>query len=434
VAVSRGLGAFQENLVDGRDPVPVMLSSADVGPVLEEVREGARKLRSIPAEEIIERLGPVVSAWLQPKSPWMEMAQARLPAATGFHPAMIAHALPFQLEALTPSSLRLLVERELGSLAVLDRPDWPQRLVVHVMAGNIPGLAGVTMVLGVVAKQATVVKPAMGDPLFPYLFHQSLRVLDPDLAGAVAVIGWRGGSSAVEELVFAEADVVVAMGGKETMSALQKRLGRKLRAYGPRLSFAVIARECLCAPGEARGWARALAYDTTLWDQRGCLSPQIAFVENGGKVDVMGFAEMVASALGELCAELPPRTLELEEQVAVRAFRDEGEWDPLTHVLASAGDLSWTVAVEPQPRFLPTPQHRCLRVQSVGAIEEIGPLVAPHRHLLEGVGVAAPPQRWASLDRWLRSVGVHWVTPLGSMQRPSLEWRPGGRDRIKEWV
>ncbi len=347
---------------------------------------------------------------------------------------MIAHALPFQLEALSPGSMRWLVEREFESLAVLDDPEWPQRLVVHVMAGNIPALAAVPMVLGVMAKQATVVKPAMGDPVFPYLFHQSLRALDPDLAGAVAVIGWQGGSAAVEQLVFAEADVVVAMGGKEAMSALQKRVGRKLRAYGPRLSFAVVARECLRVPSEARRWARALAYDVSLWDQRGCLSPQIAFVEQGGNVDVMSFAHMVARALADLCVELPPRTLNLEEQAAVRAFRDEAEWEPGIHVVASRGGLSWTVTVEPRARFVPTPQHRCLRVQAVEEIEDVGPVLSPHHELLEGAGMAAPAQRWPSLNRWLRSVGVHWVTGLGSMQRPSLEWRPGGRDRIKEWL
>lgn len=417
-------------------PVPAVEtpSPGDLRHLLAEVRAGAARLRSVPTAEVIERVSRIVQAWLQPGSKWMQVARSGLPEATGFHPAMIAHALPFQLEFLTAESIRRLIEREFGSLSALDNPDWPLRLVVHVMAGNIPALAAVPMVLGVVAKQATVIKPASGDPLFPYLFEQSLRALDPELAAAVSVISWRGGASKAEETVFAEADVVVAMGGADAMSALHARLGKRVRAYGPRLSFAVVCRDCLATPAEARIWAQALAYDASLWDQRGCLSPQIAFVERGGAVPVKDFASMVAEAMASWCIELPPRSLTIGEQLAVRAFRDSAEWEPGTEVLASCGNLNWTVTVEPQARFLPTPQHRCLRLQPVAAIEELAPMLGRYSDLLEGAGVAAGPERRPTLERLLENVGVHWVATLGSIQRPTLEWRPGGRDRVREWL
>ncbi|MCX8071952.1 MAG: hypothetical protein N3C12_05820 [Candidatus Binatia bacterium] len=388
----------------------------------------------MPSEELVERIVRVVRPWLAPDSPWMARACSEMPEATGFHPAMIAHALPFQLELLEAAAIRAVVERELGSLRALDEADWPLRVIVHVVAGNIPALAAVPIAFGLLAKQATIVKPASGDPLFPDLFHCSLRSMDPELARAVAIVEWRGGAAGIEDVVFDAADVVVAMGGAVTMASLQSRLGSKLRAFGPRLSFALVGKECLQSLEEANRWACALAYDVSVWDQRGCLSPQIAYVERGAPVEVAEFAAMVGDALQRFSTELPPRRLTLAEQVAVRLFRAEAEWQDGVRLLASQGDLSWTVTVEPRPSFTPTPQHRCLRVQPIAHVEEILPVVAEHRAWLEAAGLAVGPQRWADTANALQESGVHWVTTLGTMQRPTLEWRPGGRDRIKDWL
>ncbi|GIW44568.1 MAG: acyl-CoA reductase [Candidatus Binatia bacterium] len=394
---------------------------------------GPARLRSIPTRELVARVGRVVEAWLQPDSFWMAKAVAKLPAATGFHQRMIAHALPFQLEMVMASELLKFLDREIGPPEVMDHRDRPQRLVVHIISGNIPALAAVPMVLGVVTKQPTIIKPAAGDPLFAHLFWESMHSLDPEICAALAVIDWRGGVSPAEAVVLDAADVVVAMGGTEAMAALAQRVGRRLHALGPRLSFAFIGRECLSGESEAGAWARALAYDVSVWDQRGCLSPQIAFVEDGAPVGPGDFARMLADSLAGLCTELPPRRLALEEQLAVIAFRDEAEWRPGTELLASTGSLNWAIALESSPRFLPTPLHRCVRIQPIADVRDLLPLLAPHKPLLEAAGVAVSPERWARVRGVLFEAGVHWVTPLGSMQRPTLQWRPGGRSRIEGW-
>lgn len=394
---------------------------------------GVTRLRSIPARELVARLAQVVEAWLETDSCWMAKAMAELPAATGFHQRMIAHALPFQLEMVVARELMKFLEREVGQLEIMDRCDWPQRMVVHILAGNIPALAAVPMVLGVATKQPTIIKPAAGDPLFPHLFWESMRATDPELCAALAVIDWRGGSSPVEPVVLHAADVVVAMGSTEAIAALAERVGAKLRAHGPRLSFAFIGRECLSSESQARSCARALAYDVSIWDQRGCLSPQIAFAEDGAAVRPEDFARMLAEALADLSSELPTRRLNLAEQLGVRAFRDRAEWEPGTELLASAGNFDWTIAVESRLQFLPTPLHRCVRVQKLGTVEDLRPLLAPHKQWLEAAGVAVASERWSQVAEILFEAGVHWVTRLGVMQRPTLEWRPGGRSRIEGW-
>jgi hypothetical protein len=406
----------------------------DLQQVLAGVRAGAARLRAVPVDQLIARVDRVVQRWLEARSPWMENAVQLLGASTGFHPRMLAHALPFQLELLHAAALEDLLRREFGRPSGVDVPQWPTQLVVHVLAGNIPGLAAVPICLGLVAKQATVIKPASGDPLFAQLFHESLCELDPELAAAVAVVSWRGGDRRVENTVFSNADVVVAMGGFDALRSLSAQLGRKLRALGPRLSFAFVGRDVLESEATADAWARAVAYDVSVWDQRGCLSPQLVFVETGGIFGPAEFSELLAAHLQAWLEPLPCRSLTPEEQAAIRAFRDEAEWQPGARLLASRGDLAWSIAIEPEPRFVPTCLHRCVRVQPVADVETLVSLLAPHRAWLEGAGLGVQKERFPWIKALLCSIGVHWVTPLGRMQRPTLEWCPGGRPRIVDWI
>lgn len=402
--------------------------------LIARTRAAASRLQSVPAAEILARVEQWIAAWREPGSAWMDAAVQRIAAAGPFHPRMVAHALPFQLELLDAAAIRALIEWELGGLAALDDPHRPVRLVVHVMAGNIPALAAVPMCLGVVAKQATVIKPASGDHEFPRLFHASLHEIDPDLAAAVAVIPWRGGDLAVESIVFSQADVVVAMGSEAALAAVAQRVRGKLIPLGPRLSFAFVASECIGSITEAANWARALAYDVSVWDQRGCLSPQIVFVEKGSGTSIDQFAELLAVELEYWADQLPPATLPVTELAAIRAFRDEAQWQPGVRVVVPENSLRWTVVVESHPQLLPTCLGRTIRVQPIEGVEELVAILAPHRNVLEGAGLAVPKHRWALVADQLGKAGVHWITPLGTMQRPTLAWRPGGRDRIREWI
>ena len=51
-------------------------------------------------------------------------------------------------------------------------------LIVHVLSGNIPGLAAVPVLLSLAVKSAVLIKPAAGDPLFPELLAASIAEVD----------------------------------------------------------------------------------------------------------------------------------------------------------------------------------------------------------------------------------------------------------------
>mgnify|MGYP003694030381 CR=1 FL=1 len=99
--------------------------------------------------------------------------------------------------------------------------------------------------------------------------------------------------------------------------------------------------------------ARALAQQVALYDQQGCLSPQIACVEEADRDAMAAFTALVADELGALEAELPRATPTLAESAAVWRFsngnageRRRALTSPST--AAATGARAWS-AIGPRP-------------------------------------------------------------------------------------
>jgi hypothetical protein len=396
--------------------------------IIARLRAAQARLAQRSTGDVLGSLEAVVTEWLEPDSPWRQEAEARLPEATGFSAPMIRYALPFTIEPLRAPAIAELLARELGGR----EPRGPV-VIAHVLAGNLPGLAAVPIALSLAIRSAALVKPGRGDRVFPEVFARSIAAADPELGACVAVRYWPGGDRACEAAVCDGAELVVASGGDTSIADLRARCRARFIGHGHRVSFAIVTREHAVDAAAAD----ALALDASLWDQRGCLSPQLCFVE-GDFAAAERFAAQVAAALARWAARLPPGATSLDEQAAVRRFRDEAEWSGIargTAVLHAPRDsLAWAVAIEREPVFRPTPLCRTVRVMPVANPDDLPAVLAPARAVLEAAGVAAPPERRPALEALLGRSGVHRVCALGRMQRPPLAWPQGGRPRVADWV
>lgn len=404
---------------------PALAAPADIARAVDRLRAAQRQLATRPRAEVIAALAAVVDDWLAPSSPWMARAAELLPAATGFSTAMIRRALPTMLEPLRAPALADLVRREAG-----DRRGPP--LILHVLPGNLPGLAAIPAALSLAAGSAALLKPGRGDRAFPALFIASLAARDPPLAACLAAPYWTGGDRSCEDVALAAADLVVAAGDDATIAELARRASGRFIGHGHRISFALVTQ----GPAADPATAAALALDVALWDQRGCLSPQLCFVE-GDRDAAASFAARVGDQLAALAVSLPPAQQSLGDRLAIRRLRDESEWvtfDGERALLFAAGDeAAGTVVVEPTPAVRPSPLGRSLRVMPIPSWTALGEILRPHRAILESAGLATEPERWPPLAAALEACGVHLVSPLGAMQRPPLGWRQGGRARLGSW-
>src|SRR5262249_48269811 len=150
----------------------------------------------------------------------------------------------------------------------------------------------------------------------------SIYEMDPKLGACMELAEWQGGNPWLENALFAEADCVTATGGDETLAAIRSRVPAKARflGYGQRVSFGFGTREVLRVETVAEVVSR-VADDVVAWDQYGCLSPQVIYVEERGQVESDTFASRLAAELMQREQAEPRGKISVQEAAQIASRR-----------------------------------------------------------------------------------------------------------------
>ncbi len=397
-----------------------------------------------PVTEILRSIDQTVSRWLDPTSPERQEAEHQLPRTTGMSVQMLRHVLPLIFSEYTGKKLERLCALELGTKDVLDsfvpmtsghKKAVGPSLIINILAGNIPGAGLDSVLYSLIVKSATLVKASSVENILPEIFIRSLRKVDPVLGSNVAVTTWPGGNQKLEEHTFGRADLVVASGSVQSLSAIRKIAAQKLIGYGHKVSFSLIAKKEIAQVEEL---ARETAYDIALFDQKGCLSPQVIYIIEGGSLTSGAFTECLAERLRDWESLLPRGTAPATTNHQIRKAREEAEWKMLAGkdvtLHASGKGFDWTVIYDNDPTFVPSETYRTIRVKPLNTLFQLREILAPWKPYLECVGLAARDEEYAAIADFLGGIGVSRICPLGKMQTPPIGWRHGGRPRLADFV
>jgi hypothetical protein len=408
---------------------------------------------------IIKLLTEVAENWLRVDFRFRLLALEHGPRTTGFSAPTIAQGIDSFFRQVTIENMENWIEQDLGDLRRLETmtatspEDKSGRasiaiapnLVAHITAGAIPCSAWQSMVLGVVLRSAQFIKCSTGTSLLPRLFAHSLYDADSKLGACLELAEWRGGNAALEDELLGQADCITASGSDETISSIRGRVGIKSRfvPYGHRISFAYISGGVLTGLNSRKVISRA-ADDVVSWDQLGCLSPHVIYVEESTGMSAEQFAEALAQELATRETTHPRGPVSVETSATIasrRAFYELRTAEsrrsaevPVTRLWCSQSSTTWTVVYEADPLFQLSCLHRFIYVKIANNIE--GTL--RHADAVHGkvstVGLAAPEEKAEELATQFARWGVTRVCPLGQMQNPPLAWRHDGRPALADLV
>ena len=404
-------------------------------------------------QSLVNVLSRLAQDWLNPEFPIRKLALAEGPTATGFSRPTLAAGLDAFFKQLTPAAFQALLEQDLGHPERLDQMTAnvqeqqtnrasiaiAPELLVHIAPGNLPNPALMSMVLGVLSRSAQFVKCASGTALLPRLFAHSLYEVEPKLGACLEVADWPGGKAELEQALFDEASCVTVTGSDETLAELRKRIPSTVRflGFGSRLSFAYVAHEVLSGL-HARKVAERAARDVTAWNQLGCLSPHVIYVQAGGALGPDKFAELLAEVLAERELSEPRGDLPVETAAVIASRRSIYELraahSPDTRHWCSQSSTAWTVVYEADPRFQISCLNRFVYVKQVQNLTEALQGADHVRGKVSTVGLAAAAHKSQELATELARWGVTRVCPLGQMQEPPLTWRHDGRPALGDLV
>jgi hypothetical protein len=425
-------------------------SSEEAEAIIASLIASGEGIRARGIEELLDCLGRVGARFLDSEDPLAREALERIPEEAGYSIEMSREVLSGVAREWTRERLDTLVTADFPDRRVLDGfADAPGggrtralggRFALHIAAGNVPGVGATSLLLSLLVKTPLLLKPGRGDRVLPELLLRGISEGDSDLAKSAAVVYWSHGEGGeLEATALRSAERVVVYGGTEAIARLRERTppSTPFVAYGPRISMGAVAREVLGSEDETRRTARDAARAVALFDRRGCVSPQILWVEEGGAIRPLAFAELLAGELERLDRELPPGPLDpatAAEIVHQRGMSELRRAGGSPQRVFAGEDGRWTLFFEPEEGTETLCGGRTVKVRPIHALEELATELIPFRGMLQTVALSAPPERGAALAEGLALEGLTRITTFADQPFPPAWWRHDGEGPLRALV
>ena len=428
--------------------VPI-LSDSQMQTMAATVRSASRCLKTFPTARIVDIIDRAVARLLDRNDPVRRKAEDLLPQITGYDSEMVRLGLTGYLKTFRKPELQKFLAEDFANPLILDdfqpmpkggfaRAFGPD-VLAHIWAGNVPGLPIWSMVSGLLVKAGNIGKVSSAEPVFAGWFAQLLAEAEPEIADCFAIVWWKGGDADSEAALLREADTVLAYGGNDALSAIRERVPVTTRylPYGHKVSFGMVSRAILDTRRVAEA-ARAAAYDIMRYDQQGCYSPHVFFVERGGRISPDEFSHYLAHELASFEKKYPRRALSVAEAGDVAAWRHREEIKLASedgHRILGDPAGAWNVVFTNSAEDLtPSGLNRTIKIIAVDTLADVAPRIAPYRKHLQTVGIAAPPEELYELATLLGLEGVTRISALGHMTLPEAGWHHDGRFNLLDLV
>jgi len=174
---------------------------------------------------------------------------------------------------------------------------------VQILAGNTPAVITQAFLQGAILAVPQMIKTPSLQSQFPRLLLDSFRQVSSALAELFYLDNWQNNLSALYKEI-GKTDLVIAYGSDETLASLKIYCSPAcvFVTHGHAVSCAVIFKEAANKESLQR-----LAWDMLSYDQRGCLSPRVTFIEEGGEIHPEQCAKIFSEDILPPIAERFPR-------------------------------------------------------------------------------------------------------------------------------
>jgi hypothetical protein len=282
------------------------------------------------------------------------------------------------------------------------------------------------MLLALLAGAPILAKASSDDAEMPLAISAALSARAPALGASSGVLVFGREDARRMQGLLASADSVQVLGSDEAVAAVHAQCGPAQRfvGRGHGLGIALVTREALEREASAVSAARALAIDVAAYDQRGCLSPQVVFVEHNAALDALAFARLLYAALQALEHTQPRGAL------PAHAAAEQMQWRGLA---AARGELlaheRFAVSCELDAAPRPSPGFRNIGVYALPDRSELPARLGALARFVKALGVAGDAPATSE-----RSKLAPYVCAAGAMQSPSLHAALDGLHPLEGFV
>ncbi|MEU0070004.1 acyl-CoA reductase [Streptomyces sp. NPDC006332] len=270
----------------------------------------------VPVAEIVDLLVETGEALKADRAGLLAEALDRMARVSPLPAEVLERAYAVLWRSFQRPALYAQIDHELGGADVLDgwrevrlpgnrtaaTRAFPPRLV-HIIAGNAPGVAAMSVVRGALTKGVNLLKLPSNDLFTATAILRTMAAVAPGhpVVRSFSAVYWRGGDETVESVLFRPQffDKLVAWGGEATIRGALRYVGPgfELVSFDPKTSISLIGREAFASPETLARAADAGAADATFFNQQACVASRFQFVE-GSWDDADRYAALLCERLG----------------------------------------------------------------------------------------------------------------------------------------
>lgn len=440
---------YREN--DSRLEVKVpILTQAQMLTVTQSVKNACNaQIKTMDVSEIVRVIDQAILRLLDVNNEDRKCIDTLLPIATGMDATMLRLNFSQYLQTFRALQLHRFIAEDFSNPKMLDEfqpritGGWTKavgaELITHIWAGNVPGLPLWSLISGLLVKSGTIGKVSSAEPICASIFAKVLVDIEPRLAGCLSIIWWPNEDMNTAIHLFQQSDIVLAYGGNMALAAVQAQVPVTTRflPHGHKLSFGMVSAFALSVVRAKRLAAQA-ALDIVRYEQQGCYSPQMFYVERGAQVSPQEFAQTLCGEMATLAHKYPRTSLSIEEALHIASWRELHEFamlqSPAVKVLGDKKDAFVVVYSDVPVSLNPSPLNRCVTVVAVDSLLDVMPLLKDQRSYLQTVGLATDPETLLALGDALAQAGVTRICAIGEMTSPAAGWHHDGRFSLADLV
>ena len=379
----------------------------------------------IPVAEIIDLLVELGSALDLEKNEHMQRALQASIAVNPLGPRILEAAYRSIGGVFDRKSLEFQVEQEVGSdrldgwAPVLDPSGRTRRVrafpprLIHVLAGNTPGVTGITIARSALTKGVHLLKLPSNDLFTATGMLRTLEEIAPDhpVTKSFSCVYWRGGDPSIEGVLFRAQyfDKLVAWGGDAAIRSALSYVapGFELVSFDPKVSISIVGAGAFESADTIADSARRAAIDVSLFNQSACASSRFVYVEAEPGEALDAWCAQLAQELG---VDRPmsdghgvPVPSDIREEVdLLRALDDMyGVW----------GSYEDGVVIRSEDPVDFHPEGKVVNVVPVESLDD----VLPHVNVATQTIGVYPPSLSATMRDRLAARGMQRIVPLGEV-------------------
>ncbi|MCC7573565.1 MAG: acyl-CoA reductase [Candidatus Methanofastidiosum sp.] len=430
-----------------------IINQENIKEIVNGLKENRKKyLVDMPFPEIAKVYGEVSRTWADNKYEKKKIALELLPVLTNLSPELIEfyqfrsiykidektinflsnlNLPPEVFKTFTPiDGANTFVRAYAGfrdkiALKKISQYDKELELVTYITPSNVPGfIESLGIFIASIVKAAGLIKTPSVQPLFAPLYAESVAEMSKDIGETIAVVPWAGGDQSIEDIIFRNSNVVSVVSSTQTAMSVKNRVdelnrnGNSIKGcyHGGKFGIELIGREM--ANRDVAGLA---AIDGIGYEGYMCGSPAFGFfVEEGGDLSPIEFAEALASEMEKISRSIPQTNFFRKlREVKIGEIISRPEFDGGQRTISSS-EHNFVVIYESNFNLNPIGQNRLIRVFGVKSLEEVIDKIKPWKEYLQTAGVAIGNDRIQKISELMGKTGFSNIRVAGTVALPRL--------------